>query len=285
MKQLVIVLLGIFLSGSLIEAEIKYVDFDVSMRKNSPEYVKKFRNPYNQKYVEYLKTLYQKNNPKKVTYSKNPKIPKIRHAIWVGGKPLPKVYKRMDKTWRKLLPKWEHKIWTDREVKKLKLRNQALYDKSKDPVEKANILRYELLYKFGGLYVDMDAQGLQPFDDFHHLYTFYTGICPLDCDAMLNNALIACTPQHPIIDECIKGIPAKKHLSTRLHRNGVFHFSSTFYKVAPRIQGAIIAFPPTYFYPLRRDFQHASKNHLKPESYAVHYWNQVHDNKISMIDV
>ncbi len=285
MKHVIVISCGIFLTSTLIKAA-PYVDFDASMRKGSVEYAKKVRkSQYNQRAIAYLKTLYQKNDPRKMPPSKDPKIPKIRHAIWVGGKPLPKIYKELNKGWKKLNPDWQHMIWTDKQVKKLKLRNQAAYDKTKDPVEKANILRYELLYKYGGLYVDMDSQCLKSFTDLHHLYTFYTGICPLDCDAILNNAVIACTPGHPIMDACIKGIPARMRLGDRLHRTGVFHFSHVFLKWAPITGGQIIALPPSYFYPLNRDFHRASRKHLKPESYAVHYWNQMHDNKITKIDV
>ena len=55
---------------------------------------------------EIFKTAY--NNAKSLTnYSKQPKIPKIIHHIWLGSI-LPKKYVRLIKSWETYHPDWQH---------------------------------------------------------------------------------------------------------------------------------------------------------------------------------
>lgn len=220
-----------------------HVDFDTSMGKGTPEYEKKFADPVKRKALESARELYEKNNLSRVTYLDEVKIPRIIHQIWVGDKPLPKNYSRLKKTWTKHHPGWAYKLWTPKKIKRLTLHNRKFYDRAREPEEKANILRYELLDKFGGLYCDVDFKCLKSFEPLHHCYDFYTGLTPLDSAVMLNNALIGCTPGHPIIKHCIRSMKDTMNKSNRFFRNGVGFFSQVFTALAPRVPGVTIAFP------------------------------------------
>jgi hypothetical protein len=158
--------------------------------------------------------------------------------------------------------------------------NRKFYKAARNPIEKANILRYEVLYKFGGVYADIDFQCLQSFDILNHTYDFYTGICPPDCKAVLNNALIGCKPKDPIIDYCIKTVEKDFHFKSRFERTGVMHFTRSFMNVARKLEYTKIALPSTFFYPLPKYYNpksHHLKTYLKPESFAVHYWANQHN--------
>jgi mannosyltransferase OCH1-like enzyme len=262
-------------------------DFDKSMGKGTRHYDKKFTyNKPNYKNITILKKLYEQNSFDKTPLQQTPLIPLILHQIWVGGKKLPQKYVALRDTWIKKHPDWKHYLWTDKEVKSLKMRNRKFYDRATDPVEKANILRYELLHKYGGVYADIDFQCLQNFDKFNYRYAFYTGICPADCRALLNNALIGCVPGHPIIKECVENMKNTMHYKTRFHRNGVLYYSNSFLKKLIDSPARIIAFPATYFYPLSRNFKNNDflERFLKPETHAVHYWAHVHQGVFSIID-
>lgn len=84
-------------------------------------------------------------------------IPKVIHQIWLGGAPPSNVLAWME-TWRHHFPEWEHRFWTDDDVPELV--NQDLFDRSPNFAQKADLLRYELLHRFGGLYVDADFECL-----------------------------------------------------------------------------------------------------------------------------
>merc|ERR1712070_1358542 len=90
-------------------------------------------------------------------------IPRIIHQVWIGGE-LPHRFQRLAASWKRLHPDWEYKLWTDSDVKGLRLRNRELFERAKNPGQKSDILRLEVLYQYGGLYVDTDFECLKSFE-------------------------------------------------------------------------------------------------------------------------
>ena len=288
MKPMILIILSAFIlhiqTYAITQTNIKqfHVDFDVSMEKGSSKYDKKFKKPHNKRDLDSLRELYNKNSLAKVMCSEQIKIPRIIHQIWIGDKDIPETYERFKETLLKHHPGWRYKLWTNDEVKTLKLHNQKLYDEAEEPAEKANLLRYEILNQFGGIYFDIDFECLKSFEPLIHCYDFFTGLEPVDSAHMLNNALIACAPHHPLIWQVIETIKDNVHQPSRFHRNGVGHFSRIFVANAHTLAGTIIAFPASYFYPLRIKYD-AKKSIIKcltPESFAVHYWANEHGTNV-----
>ena len=273
------------LISNKIDVQQWHVDFDTSMGKGTPGYNKKFRDTYYRNELDYFRNLYEKNNLTKAIYSEEIKIPRIIHQIWIGDEDIPETYVRFKESVLKHHPNWKYKLWTNEDVKTLRLYNQEFYDQAEEIVEKANILRYEILNQFGGIYLDIDFECLKSLEPLIHYYDFFTGLQPVDSHYMLNNALIACSPHHPIIWKCIETIKDHMHESTRFYRNGVGHFSRTFTAVAHEVAGVSIAFPTTYFYPLhiKYDSKKSIINCLRPESFAVHYWANTHGTRIPKV--
>ncbi len=156
-------------------------------------------------YAHYLKIFqenYEAKKPSKMPYSKEPLIPKIMHQIWIGGSDLPPLYQNYLNECKKLYPNWEFKLWGDKEVADFGLEYQDLYDKMRNIPGKADILRYEILYKFGGVYRDMDVKCLRPMDELNHKYDFYV---PLEFPAKswkmptINNGIIGSKSGHEIL--------------------------------------------------------------------------------------
>tara|TARA_Y100000310_G_scaffold344041_1_gene454747 strand:+ start:29823 stop:30464 length:642 start_codon:yes stop_codon:yes gene_type:complete len=89
-------------------------------------------------------------------------IPKIIHQIWLGDQK-----KRPDdmiQTWLDMNPEWEHMLWTDNNLPKIKNKNQ--FRAMKELAGKADILRYELLHDIGGFFIDADSVCVKPLEDF-----------------------------------------------------------------------------------------------------------------------
>lgn len=86
-------------------------------------------------------------------------IPKIIHQIWLG--PLEPPQAAMD-SWKKKHPEWAYKLWTDENLPDLQ--NYEAFKASDNYPQKSDILRYELLYRFGGIFVDADEYCLKPID-------------------------------------------------------------------------------------------------------------------------
>jgi hypothetical protein len=61
------------------------------------------------------------------------------------------------------------------EQKKFKMKNKDAFSGATNYGEKSDILRYEILSQFGGIYVDCDFECLKPFDDLLSC-AFFTGL-------------------------------------------------------------------------------------------------------------
>jgi mannosyltransferase OCH1-like enzyme len=89
-------------------------------------------------------------------------LARIIHFIWVGPKPIPISFvKQMLPTWQSLNPLAEIKIWTEKEVLSLAdegvlVNKDVILNTTLNPGLRADFLRLELLYLFGGLYADVD---------------------------------------------------------------------------------------------------------------------------------
>ena len=149
------------------------VDFIESMVDRDEISLKKLTQ--NPKYNQYLKILaenYEANKPSKMLYMKESIIPKIMHHVWLGGD-IPPLYQNYLNECRKIHPNWEFKIWNEDAISNLNLEYQDLYDKSRSYPAKSDIARYEILYRYGGVYRDMDVKCYRPLDDLNHMYQLY----------------------------------------------------------------------------------------------------------------
>ena len=86
-------------------------------------------------------------------------IPKIIHQIWIG--PAPKPMKLLN-SWKESHPDFEYILWDENEILKrnMNFKCQKQIDSIKGPQEwagKADIMRYEILEKYGGFYLDSDS--------------------------------------------------------------------------------------------------------------------------------
>ena len=93
-------------------------------------------------------------------------IPKIIHYIWLGGKPLPKIAKKCIKSWKKYCPDYEIKRWdeTNLDLDCCAYVREA-YDAKKYAFA-SDFFRFEILYKEGGVYLDIDVELIKNIDRF-----------------------------------------------------------------------------------------------------------------------
>ncbi len=137
-------------------------------------------------------------------------IPKRLGHIWIGPKPAPAAW--MD-TWPVKHPDWEYTVYDNDFLlgHPFRLRKhineyfwRGLYAGVQD------MMRYEILYRYGGFMADADAICLHPVDellDGPRAYTVYDrpasdkfrGVCPF----------LACEPGNPLIGAIIDAIAAK----------------------------------------------------------------------------
>ncbi len=203
-------------------AEIITVDFDQSMGiDNKARYNLLFKQgEHSETIFNFYRDLYNRNKPSKISTSKELKIPKIIHQIWIGPAPYPKLYQKYRDVCLALNPDWQYKLWTDKDVENWDFANKDLYNKSISYQERADILRYEILYKHGGLYIDTDYMCLTKLGELNYLYDFYAGAEPpaIEYDSLtVSNALIGAKPHHRIFPVLFQKI--RKHWDDKKFTN------------------------------------------------------------------
>jgi len=137
-------------------------------------------------------------------------IPKIIHQIWIGNKPVPLLW---IETWKNRNPDFEHILWTDSEIvsRKFIFKNQKKIDICPEICGKTDIMRLEILYKYGGIFVDADSICIEPI---HSLFeNIITGFATYENEnvrkGLIANGNIAIIPNHPLISDMMDWIYSK----------------------------------------------------------------------------
>lgn len=273
------ILLLLLSSFSLNAGEWKYLPFDDAMKKNAyPNAI-----PTTEKIIgldgyalyEFFANLYEKNNFSAQAPGTELKIPKIIHQIWLGS-PVPESFIALQQSWieHHIGRDWLYKLWTDEDVVQMELYNQEFYDATDNYGVKSDILRWEIIYIYGGVYVDMDYECLRALDSFHYTYDFYTAMQPLDTwFVQLGAALFGSRPGHPILKHCIETIKDDWHLQGAPKKTGPVHFTKSFWACADTDGNKDIAFPAFYFYPLGCQETEGNRSGWTQQgAYAVHWW-------------
>jgi hypothetical protein len=89
-------------------------------------------------------------------------IPPVLHHIWLGADAWPDEAEERRRTWLQHHPHWEHRLWTEDGVP-AGLRAE-IYERLRNPSERSNLLRLEILWRYGGVYVDTDVECRRPLD-------------------------------------------------------------------------------------------------------------------------
>lgn len=151
-------------------------------------------------------------------------VPKLTHQIWFQGwDQLPVEYLGYTESISILNPNWEHKKWDDTSLRaecaKFSPEAVAKYDSYRHMVQKVDLGRYIVLYNYGGVSIDADAECLRPLEKIPgidrwdllvsksattRLENFLMTAGKFDDLTMLNNAMIACAKNHPLMKQFIE---------------------------------------------------------------------------------
>ena len=90
-------------------------------------------------------------------------IPKIIHQIWIGSKFPPS---NMMNTWQEKNPDFEYILWNEEELVKrgMNFRCGRQINMINEINGKADIIRWEILLKYGGIAIDADSICIEPLD-------------------------------------------------------------------------------------------------------------------------
>lgn len=197
------------------------------------------------------------------------KIPRIAYYIWIGKKEKPEIFKKCYASWKKYLKDFkiieltEDNIDFDRYMKN-KFFNECyqkgLYAYCSD------YIRADILYKTGGVYLDIDMEILRPIDDLLK-YDFFIGF---ENKKYLGVGLYGTKEKNIILKDLLtfyntqiysKGLwTIPKILTSIIEEKGYFNLENTIY-LEKRL-----------FYPFDAN-EKFNDNCIKKDTYAIHWWN------------
>jgi len=215
----------------------------------------------------------------------NYSIPPILHFIWLGSS-LPNKAAVAIESWKAHHPGWEIRIWTDEEVASFLWTDshaKLVFEQAESWAEKADVLRLDILYQFGGIYSDVDVlclrsfhdlivQGVTFFSSFELNYTsrhygkaFYVG-----------TAVMGASKGSSLMKSCLK------LCQTQLEAPGIGILKRTGPCLISRVceialreeEENILILPCSYLYPFPWENRNEkSQEFIAPESLAIHLWN------------
>jgi len=83
-------------------------------------------------------------------------IPKLIHRIWFGQNAIPPAYEGYWLAWQRQYPDYTFKTWRESDIDESFVTRKKIAE-ADGMVRKADIARYEILYKHGGVYLDCDV--------------------------------------------------------------------------------------------------------------------------------
>ena len=195
-------------------------------------------------------------------------VPRILHQVWINDREpaLPEPFRAYRDAWQRLHPQWDYFLWNLENID-FELRRPELLPRCTGYAQMADVLRLEVLYRFGGVYVDTDFEPLRPIDQVfdpssNHFFCSEDGLA-------ISTGIMGSTRGSPLISRLLDALPEELgNHAPNIETGPVFVtrqlLSGGF---APDVQVA----PTAWFYPYNWDQPHLSSGPF-PEAYAVHRW-------------
>ena len=147
------------------------------------------------------------------------------------------------------------RLWTEETLPTDLVRPEA-YERLRNPAERSDIIRLEVLFRFGGVYVDTDVECLRPIDPLlQEGVEFFTGTGK---GGMAHNSVIAAAPGHPVLERALRELRPVTEFGVDKHGTG------------PQfLEEVLREFPDVGFEPPERFFPAADGQ--REQAYALHH--------------
>ncbi|KAH3817013.1 hypothetical protein DPMN_118539 [Dreissena polymorpha] len=157
-----------------------------------------------------------------------PRIPHNIHQMWIRhdnntetDMEVPQQFEEYMRTFPKWNPNWKYYFWTHLTSRKLlEQRHPELltfYDNAPYAVQKSDLMRYVVVYEFGGLYADLDTRCLRSLDIVTTKYAcivlpepFEDGVIWENTPYRIPNGVFLCRAKHPFLEQILRNISGIK---------------------------------------------------------------------------
>jgi len=204
-------------------------------------------------------------------------IPKKIHQIWLGDKKLPKKCLSWMKSWQKFNPEWEYKLWDEECIKHLDIKDFNIYSKKINPGYRSDILRYIILNKYGGLYVDTDFECLKSIPSNILKYKFIAGTM-FGNKPCLGNSILFSSPNYILLKKILNQIKLTKYeddINSIIKNSGPEIVTKEYFSLKDLIGEESLILPSNYFYPYPNfmlNKQNDKYKEIEDISIGIHHW-------------
>jgi len=188
-------------------------------------------------------------------------IPRIIHQVWQTPD-VPEQWHAFVRSWREHHPQWEYRLWTEADsrafIKERFPNFLPIYDSYRHTILRADAIRYFVLFAYGGLYVDLDFECMQPFEPLLRDRHFVAGREPAvhgmeaGQERMVANGLMASVPGHrllaAVIDHLRSTGPSDSWAVDVMRTTGPIMFTRMLDAYG---RDAVTILPPEVVYPYR----------------------------------
>ena len=207
---------------------------------------------------------------KKVSNINNSQIPKILHFIWLGDNQYPQQYYLYLNSWLEKYHDFIFCFWNDDNL--FNLYNQKIFDKSNTYAQKSDIARYEILYQYGGIYVDCDVFSIKNIENLLNNIDIFSGY---ESDKYIAIGLMGFNSKNNYLKKIIVNIELNYYLQSNNNipnQTGPVYFTN-FHNNYIKKHKKYKFFEKNYFY--NYSFQDKQENLpiiFYPNNYCYHSW-------------
>lgn len=171
---------------------------------------------------------------------------------------MPDEFVRYEHSWRQHHPDWELRLWTDGEVGDLV--DGGVLARCRNAAERSDVVRYQVLARLGGVYVDTDVECLRPIEpllDGVRAFAGYAG------RRKVGSAVLGAEPGHPAMWAMASKVVRSPGKGSQMDSTGP-HLLTRVLADFP----TVTIFPRTTFYPYR--WYESGRGSEPPDCYAIH---------------
>ena len=190
-------------------------------------------------------------------------VPRLLHRVWVGAAEMPVAFVEYGRGFERLHPEWEMRLWMDADLDELGITDDQRR-RARSASELSNVMRYEVLKRYGGVYIDTDVEPKRPLDDLLRGVKLFAG---LELPGRAASGVVGAVPGHRVMERAAR--LSRQTLGLGPHSadaNGPY-FLTLLLEQEP---GATI-FGADKFNPYNWEEPERAGEPF-PDAYAVHHW-------------
>ena len=158
-------------------------------------------------------------------------IPKIIHQVWEGKDgPPPNFLLDVSQTWKEQHPDWMYIFWDGEKINSFMSAHpeyMKVYEAYRYAVQRWDMIRYLILYEYGGVYADLDYECIEPLDGLLENESCCLASDPEEHARIFNkshivtNAFMAVEAKHPlfkvILEHLLSDDPAQYDMNDKFN--------------------------------------------------------------------